>query len=62
MKYKLRKNLQIYVSKELDSAFIEVIQPGKNKNIITDCICHHPVMELSRFLQTFHKKYLFRKK
>ena len=61
MKYKLRKNLQIYVSKELDSAFIEVIQPGKNKNI-TGCIYRHPVMELSHILQTFHTKYLFRKK
>ena len=48
IKYKLRKDLQIYKSKELESTFIEVIQPGKNKNIIIGCIYCHPVMELSR--------------
>ena len=31
IKYKLRKDLQIYKTKELESTFIEVIQPGKKK-------------------------------
>ena len=53
IKYKLRNDLQIYKSKELESTFIEVIQPGKNKNIITGCIYCHPVMELSEFNISF---------
>ena len=51
-KYKLRKDLQIYKSKELESTFIEVIQPCKNKNTI-GCIYCHPVMELSEFNNSF---------
>ena len=53
MKYKLRKDLQIYKSKELESTFTEVFQPGKNENIITGCIYLHPVMELSEFNNSF---------
>ena len=47
VKYKLRKGLQIYKSKELESTFIEVIQPDKNK------IYRHPVMKVSGFNNSF---------
>ena len=53
IKYELRKDLPIYKSKELESTFIEVIQPDKNKNIIIGCIYRHPVMELSEFNNIF---------
>ena len=53
IKYKLRKDLQIYKSKELQSTFIEVIEPGKNKIIIVGCIYCNPVMELSEFNNSF---------
>ena len=35
-------DIQIYKSKALEPTFFEVIQPGNNKNIIVDCIYHHP--------------------
>ena len=48
--YKLRKDLQIYKSKELESTFIEVLEPGMpGNNMIIVCICCHPSMELSGF-------------
>ena len=47
VKYELRKGLQIYKSKELESTFIEVIQPDKNK------IYRHPVMKVSGFNNSF---------
>ena len=45
--YKLRKDLQIYKSKELESTFVEVLEPGMSKNnMIIGCIYCHPPMEL----------------
>ena len=47
MNYKLRKDLQIYKPKQLESAFIEVVQ-NKERTII-GCLYRHPSMELSEF-------------
>ena len=47
MNYKLRKDLQIYKPKQLESTFIEVVQ---NKDrIIIGCLYRHLSMELSEF-------------
>ena len=52
--YKLRKDLQIYKSKELESTFIEVLEPGMPRNnMIIGCIYRHPSMELSEFNNHF---------
>ena len=52
--YKLRKDLQIYKSKELESMFVEVLKPGMSKNnMIIGCIYCHPSMELSEFDNNF---------
>ena len=48
--YKLRKDLQIYKSKELESTLVEVLKSGmprNNRDIV--CIYRHPSMELSEF-------------
>ena len=47
LNYKLRKDLEIYKSKQLESTFIEVNL--KNEKIVIDCIYRHPSMELSEF-------------
>ena len=48
--YKLRKDLQIYKSKELESTFVELLESGMSKNnMIIGCIYCHPSMELSEF-------------
>ena len=39
--YTLRDDLKIYKSKELETTFIEIINP-KEKNIIVGCIYRHP--------------------
>ena len=45
--YKLRKDLQIYKPKQLESTFIEVVQ--NKERIIIGCLYRHLSMELSEF-------------
>ena len=47
LNYKLRKDLEIYKSKQLESTFIEVNL--KNEKILIGCVYRHPSMELSEF-------------
>ena len=42
----------VYKSKELESVFIEIINPGR-KNIVIGCIYRHPSMELEEFNDEF---------
>ena len=52
--YKLRKDLQMYKSKELEPMFIEVLEPGISRNnMIIGCIYCHPSMEISEFNSHF---------
>ena len=44
IKYKLRNDLKIYKSKELESVFVEIIKEN-SKNIIVGCIYRHPSMK-----------------
>ena len=46
--YKLRNDLKVYKSKELESTFVELIFE-KRKNIIIGCIYRHPTMSTSDF-------------
>ena len=48
LSYKLRQDLCIYKSSELESTFIEIINPRKT-NIIIGCIHRHPAMNLNEF-------------
>ena len=47
LNYKLRKDLEIYKSKQLEATFIEVNL--KNEKIVIGCKYRHPSMELSEF-------------
>ena len=57
--YKPRCDLNIYKNYELESTFIEIINPKKS-NIIVGCIYRHPNMELNEF-NTFHLNPLLEK-
>ena len=46
--YKPRTDLQIYKRRDLESTFIEIINPKKS-NIIIGCIYRHPNMDLNDF-------------
>ena len=51
---KSRKDLQIYKSKELESTYVEVLEPGKPRNnMIIGCVYRHSSMELSEFNNYF---------
>ena len=46
LSYKPRNDLCIYKSTELESTFIEILNP-KNTNVIVDCIYRHRHMDLN---------------
>ena len=46
--YKLRKDLEIYISKEIESTFIEILKP-KSQNIIVGCIYRHHTISQKDF-------------
>ena len=46
--YKRRNDLKIYKENELESTFIETVNPKKS-NIIVGVICRHPSMDLTHF-------------
>ena len=41
LRYRSRNDLTLYKSKEIESSFIEIIEP-KKKNTIVGCIYKHP--------------------
>ena len=50
--YKLRKDLKIHKSKEVESIFTEIINK-KERNTIIGCIYRHPCMDAREFNDTF---------
>ena len=48
LSYKPRNDLCIYKSAELESTFIEILNPKKT-NVIVGCIYRHPQMDLNEF-------------
>ena len=47
--YKVRNELKITKSKELESVFIEIQNNHKRKNVIVGCIYWHPCMDPAEF-------------
>ena len=56
LNYKLRNDIQIYKSKQLESTFIEITQD--KENIVVGCIYRHPSMELGEFNSHYRTKLL----
>ena len=52
LSYKPRNDLCIYKSTELESTFIEILNPKKT-NVIVGCIYHHPHMDLNEFIDYY---------
>ena len=46
--YKVRNDLKMYKSKNLESIFIEIINTN-NKNIVVGCVYRHPGMDTNEF-------------
>ena len=59
LKCKRRNDLEhiLYKSKELESTFIEIINPGK-KNILIGSIYRHPSMDLNDFNENYLTKFM----
>ena len=52
IRYKVKKDLKIYKSKEIESKFIEIID-AKSKNKMTGCIYKHRKVCVSEFTNDF---------
>ena len=52
IRYKVRNDLKIYKSREVESTFIEIIET-KSKNKIIDYIYKHPKVCVSEFTNDF---------
>ena len=54
LRYKIRKDLNLYRAKEIESTFVEIIKPNlKNKNKIIGCIYKHPNVPVAEFTSDF---------
>ena len=52
VKYKIREDLKLYKSKEIESTFLEIIE-NNLKNVITGCIYKHPGAAIQEFTNDF---------
>ena len=52
LRYRSRSDLTLYKSKEIESSFIEIIEP-KKKNTIVGCIYKHPNVSVGEFTNDF---------
>ena len=48
VKHKIRKDLKLYKSKEIESTFLEIIE-NNQKNVIVGCIYKHPGAAIQEF-------------
>ena len=55
--YRPRSELTLYKSKEIESSFIEIIEP-KKKNTIVGCIYKHPNVSVGEFTNDFLERLL----
>ena len=54
MRYKICKDLNLHWKKEIESTFIEIIEPNiRNKNKIIGCIYKHPNAAFAEFSSDF---------
>ena len=54
LRYKIRKDLNLYREKEIESTFVEVIEPNKrNKSKIIGCVYKHPNVAVAEFTSDF---------
>ena len=49
LRYKTRNDLKLYKEREMESTFIEIIEPNNKKNKIIGCICKYPVVPVTEF-------------
>ena len=57
--YKIRKDLNLYRAKEIESTFVEIIGPNlRNRNKIIGCIYKHPNIPVAEFTSNFINRLL----
>ena len=52
VKYKIKEDLKLYKSKEIESTFLEIIE-NNQKNVIVGCLYKHPGVAIQEFTNGF---------
>ena len=53
LRYKTRIDLKLYKEKELESTFLEIIEPNNKKNEIIGCMYKHPIVPVAEFTNDY---------
>ena len=53
MRYKTRNDLKLYKEREIESTFLEIIEPNNKKNKIIGCIYKHPIVPVTEFTNDY---------
>ena len=53
LRYKTRNDLKLYKEREIESTFLEIIEPNNKKNKIIGCIYKHPTVPVTEFTNDY---------
>ena len=53
LRYKTQNDLKLYKEREIDSTFLEIIEPNSKINKIIGCICKHPIVPVTEFTNNY---------
>ena len=53
LRYKTQNDLKLYKEKELQSTFLEIIEPNNKKNKIIGCMYKHPIVPVAEFTNDY---------
>ena len=53
LRHKTRNDLKLYKEREIESTFLEIIEPNNKKNKIIGCIYKHPIVPVIEFTNDY---------
>ena len=53
LRYKTRNDLKLYKEREIESTFLEIIEPNNKKSKIIGCIYKHPIVPVTEFTNDY---------
>ena len=53
LRYKTRNDLKLYEEKEIESTFLEIIEPNNKKNKFIGCIYKHLIVPVTEFTNDY---------
>ena len=53
MRYKTQNDLKLYQEREIESTFLEIMEPNNKKNKIFGCMYKHPIASVTEFTNDY---------